>query len=127
MNMWRILIILSLLGIWGQAAGACPEAHVAPAAAQTAMEVAIPIVAEDFAVIGCEHHCESPAIVRSAQAVVSESGKSLIASYVEDAGASFLNSSNPTSVALAVHARASSFSARHPAQPPYLLASRLRQ
>jgi hypothetical protein len=122
----RILLIIFLLGIWAQSASACPDAHVAVAPAQTELNVAVPALSEGLATIGSEHRCECPAIVQNAQAVVSESGKSLIVSYVEGASA-FLISPNPDSVALAVHTRASSFIARHPGQPPYLLASRLLQ
>jgi hypothetical protein len=127
MTVRRILLIVFLLGIWGQAAASvCPEAHVAVAPAQKALEIAVPAVAEEFATIGGEHRCGCPARIQDAHAAVSESGKSLFVSYVEGADA-FPNSSNPDSIALAVHASASSFIARHSGQPPYLLASRLRQ
>jgi hypothetical protein len=122
----RILFFAFLLGAWIQSASACTEAHVLSAAAQQAMEIAVPVVTEDFAIIGCEHRCECSAAMQSAQSAVPESGKSLLASYVEGASA-FLISSNPDFVALALRTRASSYIARRSAQPPYLLVPRLRQ
>jgi hypothetical protein len=121
----RILFFVFLLGTWAQAAGACTEAHAAPAPVQQAMEIALPAVSEDFAVIGARHCCECPAIVQNVQLTASESSKFLLASYVEGAGG-VPNSSNPGSVALAVRTRASSFIARRSAQSPYLLALPLR-
>ena len=122
----RILFFVFLLGTWAQAAGACTEAHAAPVLAQKAMEIAVPAVSEDFAVIGGEHRCECPAMVQNVQSTVSESSKFVLASYAEGAGVP-PNSSNPDSLALAVRTRASSFIARRSGQPPYLLAFRLRQ
>ena len=122
----RILFFAFLLGAWIQSASACTEAHVPSAAARQAMEIAVPVVTEDFAIIGGEHRCECPAMVQNAQSAVSESSKFLLASYVEGASAS-LHSSNPASVALAVYSRASSFIAHRSVQPPYLLIPRLRQ
>jgi hypothetical protein len=126
MMVTRILFFILLFGIWGQAASTCPEAHVAPAAAQKAIEIAASAVSEDFAAIGGGHHCECPATIQNAQSVVSESSKFLLVSHVEGAGA-LLNSSNPPSVAPAERNRASSFLARPSGRPPYLLVSRLRQ
>jgi hypothetical protein len=122
----RILFFAFLLGAWVQSASACPETHVAPAPAQNAMEIAFPAASEDFAVIGGEHRCECPVMAQNLQSAVSESSKHLLASYVEGSSA-FLSSSNPASVALAVHTRVLSFVARRTGQPPYLLALRLRQ
>lgn len=123
----HILFIVFLLGIWGQAAGSvCPEAHIALTPAQKVMEITAPAVSGDFAAIGGEHRCECSATVQNAQSMASKSSKSLVASYMEGAGA-FLNPSKPGSVALAVQSRASSFIARRAGQPPYLLVPRLRQ
>ena len=121
----RILFFVFLLGTWAQAAGACTEAHAAPAPAQEAMQIAVPAVSEDFAVIGGEHRCDCPAIAQNVEATVSESSKYLLASYMEGCNA-FPNSSNPASVALAVHSRASGFIARRSGQLPHLLALPLR-
>jgi hypothetical protein len=122
----RILFFALLLGAWVQSASACAETHGAPAPAQKAIEMAVPAVSEEFAVIGGEHRCECPVMVQDLQSAVSESSKYLLASYVEGSSA-FLNSPNPASVALAMRTRASSFIARRSGQPPYLLAPRLRQ
>jgi hypothetical protein len=121
-----ILFLVVLLGTWLQSASACPEAHVAAAPAQKAMEIAASVVSGDFAVIGGEHRCECPTAIQNAQSAVSESSKSLLVSTVEGGGA-FLNPSNPNSVALAECTRASSFIARPSGRPPYLLVSHLRQ
>jgi len=126
MTVRRILFLAFLLGTWGHAAGACPEAHIALAPAQKVMEITAPAVSEDFAAIGGEHRCECSATVQNAQSVISESGKSLLAPSVEGVGV-FLNPSNPRSIALAERNRASSFIARPFGRPPYLLVSRLRQ
>jgi hypothetical protein len=128
----RILFFVFLLGAWVQSASACTEALIGPATAhdpviaQERMESTVLIGAENGAVIGGEHRCECPDMLQNVQSVVSESGKSALASYVEGASA-FLISSNPGSIALAVHTRASSFIARRSAPPPYLLVPRLRQ
>lgn len=112
-----------LLGIWGQAASACPEAHANSAAAQPAIEITV-FVPEGFVAVGGEHRCECPATIQNAQALVSGSDKSLLASYVAAAG-SLLNPSNPSSLTLAERSRASDFIARPSGRPPFLLVSRL--
>ncbi len=122
----RILLFVFLLGIWAQAASACPEEHVAPALAQQQTEIAVQAVSEDLAVIGARHCCECPAIVQNVQSTISEPGKFLLASCAEGAGV-LLNPSYPELATLAVRTRASSYIVRHSAQPPYLLAPRLRQ
>lgn len=121
----RILFFFFLLGIWGQAASACPEAHVASAAAWAAMEITVS-ASEDFVATGGEHRCECPATVQNAKALVSESDRFLLASYVAGAGA-LLNLSNPRSIALAERNRESSYISRPFGRPPYLLLSHLRQ
>lgn len=127
MLMGRFLLIVFLLGMWGQvAARVSAEAPVALAPAQHALPTATPAVCEEFVALGGEHRCECPAMPQNVQSAVSDSNKSLIASQVEGAAA-FPNSPNPDSVAHVMHARASSFIARHAGQPPYRPASRLRQ
>ena len=120
----RILFFLVLLGTWAQAAGACPEAHGAPAV-QAVMEITVS-APEDIVTAGGRHRCECPATFQSGQALVSESEKSFFASHVAGAGA-FPNSSIPNSVTLAERSRVASFLARPSGRPPYLLVSRLRQ
>jgi hypothetical protein len=122
----QILFFVVLLGAWVQSASACPEAHVAPAPAQKVMEFTVSAVFENFAAIGGEHRCECRATIQNAQSVVSESGKSLLASYARGSGA-FPNPSILNSIALAERNRASSSIARPSGRPPYLLVSRLRQ
>ncbi len=121
----RILSFLLLLGIWGQAVSACPDAHVTSAAAHAVVLITTS-APEDSVAAGGEHRCECPAITQNAQAAVSESSKSLLASYGEDAGV-LLNSLNQASVTRAVRTRASSYIARRSERPPYLLSPRLLQ
>jgi hypothetical protein len=121
----RILLLVFLLGIWAQAVSACPETHVAPGLEQKTMEVVASSVSGNVAAVGGEHRCDCPAIAQNVEATVSESSKYLLASYMEGSNA-FPNSSNPASVALAVHTRVSSFIARRSGQPPHLLVLPLR-
>ena len=121
----RILFFLLLLGIWGQAASACPEAHFAPAASRVGFEIAVSVNSEDFAGIAGEHRCECPAMVQNAQAALSESAKSLLVPYVKGSGA-FLNPPNPRLAALAERNRATGSTTRPSGRPWYLFVSRLR-
>lgn len=121
----RIVFFVFLLGVWGQATSACPEAHVASVAAHAAMEITV-FPPEDFTAAGGEQRCECPAAIRSAQALVSETDKSLLTSLAQGTDA-FLNSSNPNSVTLSERSRASGLIARPSGRPPYLLLPRLRQ
>lgn len=121
----QILFFAFLLGIWGQATSACPEAHVALAAPQEAMEITVS-ASMDFAIAGGERRCECPTDLQGVQPFVSESDKSFLAPYLGEGGA-FLSPSNPNSVALAERSRAFSFIARPSGRPLYLFVSRLRQ
>lgn len=112
-----------LLGIWGQAAGACPEAHAKLPAAQPAIEITVS-VPKGFVAFGGENRCECPAAIQNAQALVSETDKSLLAACAVEAGA-FLNSSHPKAAALAERSRASVISTRPSRHPTFLLVSRL--
>jgi hypothetical protein len=122
----RILSFVFLLGIWAQAASACPEAQGAATLPQTAIEIAASPVSGNFVPIGAERNCECCAVAQDPQSIVCESSKSLIVSYSEG-GIAVPNASNPDSIALAMHTRASGFIARRSAPPPYLLTPRLRQ
>lgn len=122
----QILFFAFLLGIWGQATSACPEAPVASAAPRAAMEIAVS-ASEDLATAaGGERRCECPTGLQGVQPFVSESDKSFLAPYLGEGGA-FLSPSNPNSVALAERSRSSSFIARPSGRPLYLFVSRLRQ
>ncbi len=119
----RILPFLLLLGIWGQAVSVCTDEHVTSAAAHAAVLITASAT-EDFVASGGEHRCECPAITPVAQASVSESSKSLLASNGEGDGV-LLISANPAAVSPAALARATSYIARRSAQPAYTLSSRL--
>ncbi|MFY9315917.1 MAG: hypothetical protein WAO95_10200 [Burkholderiales bacterium] len=95
-------------------------------AAPQAVEFGAPVTIDALAAIGVDQRCECPAIVQDVQAALPESGRSFLLAHEAGAGA-VLSSSNPRSVALAMHASASSFIARRSVQPPYLLIPRLRQ
>ena len=125
MMMRRILFCVFLLGVWVQAASACPETHIAPILEQKGMEVVASSVSEGFSVVGSEHRCDCPVIVQNVQSTVSESSKSLIAASMEGSNALPM-SSNPASIALAMHTSASSFIAHRSGQPPHQLALPLR-
>jgi hypothetical protein len=118
-----ILLFLLLLGIWGQAASACPEPHVTSAAAQPAIEITVSVL-DGYMAGDREQRCECPATIQDAQALVSESNKSLLESYAAGAG-SFLNPLSLNSEALAARSRASAVIARSSGRPPYLFVSRL--
>ncbi len=122
----RLLFILFLLGVWVQSANACQESLASHDQGHAVTGVIVPVIAGDFAVIGGEQHCECPAVLQSAESVVSEPGKSLLAFIGANAGAA-LHRAGEDPLLPVENVRAESYLARRATQPHSLPVSRLRQ